>query len=112
MTRHSQKLTKTAFNNRTLSMSSVTSLIDYRPEAKLLDSHGIPTLDFVSKSFASAARRWLKANTPQAHIQEMPAKHLMFWEYPDLFNQYLDTFLDGSHTIPVNENTRVEKEKV
>lgn len=67
---------------------------DYRPEARLLNSHNIPTLDFISQHLANNAKQWLNANAPNAKTKVM-AKHLMFWEHPDEFNQALDDFLDG-----------------
>lgn len=67
---------------------------DYRPEARLLNSSGIPTLDFVSQHSAVNATQWLQANAPNAHIKIM-GKHLMFWEHPDEFNKILSEFLDG-----------------
>ncbi len=67
---------------------------DYRPEARLLNSCGIPTLDFVSQHSAVNATKWLHANAPNAQIKIM-GKHLMFWEHPDEFNQTLNEFLDS-----------------
>jgi non-heme chloroperoxidase len=66
---------------------------DYRPEAKLLNSRNIPTLDFISQHWADHATQWLHTNAPNAKIKVM-GKHLMFWEHPNEFNQTLDTFLD------------------
>lgn len=66
---------------------------DYRPEAELLSSNKIPTLDFVSQHKAANATQWLHANAPNASIKVM-GKHLLFWEYPDEFNQTLDDFLN------------------
>ena len=67
---------------------------DYRPEAKLLNSRGIPTLNFVSQQSSVNAAKWLKANAPNSQIKIM-GKHLMFWEHPEEFNQTLNTFLEG-----------------
>lgn len=67
---------------------------DYRPEAKLLNTRQIPTLNFVSEHEGLRAKRWLQTNAPDAKINVM-GKHMMFWEHPDEFNQLLDEFLNG-----------------
>lgn len=67
---------------------------DYRPEARLLNNCGIPTLDFVSQQYAVNATKWLHTNAPNTKIKIM-GKHLMFWEHPDEFNQALNEFLNG-----------------
>lgn len=67
---------------------------DYRPEAILLNTHQIPTLDVVSEYEGARAKQWLQANAPHTKINVM-GKHMMFWEHPDAFNQLLDGFLNG-----------------
>lgn len=67
---------------------------DYRPEARLLNSQNIPTLDFISQHSADNAILWLHTNAPNAKTKVM-GKHLMFWEHPDEFNRALDEFLDS-----------------
>ncbi len=68
---------------------------DYRPEAKLLDKKGVPTLDVISDQFADAAKEWLEDNCPRTSLRIIGKKHLAFWEHPDRFNRLLDQFLDG-----------------
>jgi len=67
---------------------------DYQPEARLLESKNIPTLDFVSERFADVAKKWLQVNSPHTQLQIMGEKHLAFWEHPDRFNKLLERFLE------------------
>lgn len=83
---------------------------DYRPEAKLLNSCGIPTLDFVAQHFTVNATRWLHTNAPNANIKIMD-QHFMFWEQPDEFNQTLSAFLDSIETLS-HQNLKKKKELV
>lgn len=68
---------------------------DYQPEARLLESKNIPSLDFVSGRFADLAKKWLQVNSPHTQLQVMGEKHLAFWEHPDRFNSLLEKFLEG-----------------
>lgn len=77
-----------------LQMAMDAIYADYHPEAELLSSSKIPTLDFVSQQKATNAAQWLHNNAPNTSIKVM-GKHLMFWEHPDEFNQTLDNFLNG-----------------
>lgn len=65
---------------------------DYQPEAILLETHKIPTINFVSQGVYPKAQQWLQKNAPHSAIKVM-GKHMMFWEHPDQFNQALDDFL-------------------
>jgi len=65
---------------------------DYRPEAILLDKNHVPVINIVSQAVAATAKAWLNKNAPHSEIQVL-GKHMMFWEYPEKFNQMLDEFL-------------------
>lgn len=65
---------------------------DYQPEAILLETQKIPTINFVSQVVSLKAKQWLQKNAPHSVVKVM-GKHMMFWEHPDQFNQSLDEFL-------------------
>lgn len=67
---------------------------DYRPEAIMLETRQIPTLDFVSEHEGLRAKQWLQQNASHTKINIM-GKHMMFWEHSDQFNELLDEFLSS-----------------
>lgn len=67
------------------------TFVDFTDEAKKIDGK-IPVLNFLSEGKAEPGRAWLASNTPHAETFVL-ANHMMFLEYPDLFNATLDKFL-------------------
>lgn len=49
-------------------------------------SNAVATMACVNEESAPAARRWLETNAPQTQIEVFPS-HMMFWEFPDRFNE-------------------------
>ena len=71
-----------------------SSFSDYTDELKKIDGR-IPVLNVVSnwhEGWAEAAQKLLKKNAPNAEVFVL-GKHLMFLEFPDEFNEALESFL-------------------
>ncbi len=64
---------------------------NYLHEAQEVDQK-LPTLFFVAESSADLAKTYLKTYLPNAQA-EFFGGHMMFWEYPEKFNEILDTYL-------------------
>jgi pimeloyl-ACP methyl ester carboxylesterase len=57
-------------------------------------SRARPTLFFIAQHWAEKAVRHIRGKMPEAKTAVFGG-HMMFWEYPDAFNQVLDEFLTG-----------------
>ena len=66
-------------------------LADYTGVARDIDGK-IPVLQILSEDAADKAKPWLSENTPDARTLVLGG-HMMFWEYPDEFNNSLLKFL-------------------
>ncbi|QED46516.1 alpha/beta fold hydrolase [Cytobacillus dafuensis] len=64
---------------------------DYRHEAKLA-SNSVPTLTIVAEHWAEIAKGFTQKISPKSTF-EVLGGHLMFWEYPEKFNEIIDRFL-------------------
>ena len=64
---------------------------NYLPEAKILDKSR-PSLFVVAEHWSATAVPYLARTLPNTKV-EILGGHLMFWEYPQKFNQLLDEFL-------------------
>jgi len=60
--------------------------------AKSFDG-ALPTLYFVSTDKADNAKEWFRKYLPRANV-EVLGSHMMFWEYPDQFNETLLNFIN------------------
>lgn len=67
------------------------SFIDFTEEARKIDGK-IPVLNFISEGKADAARAWLTRNAPRSETFVL-GNHMMFVEFPEIFNATLDKFL-------------------
>ncbi len=65
---------------------------DYRKEAKAI-SESIPTLTVIANHWADVAKPYTEKLSPKSHV-EVLGEHLMFWEFPEEFNDILEKFLD------------------
>ena len=79
-------------SNKKRSILYINSSINY--EETLMSLHSkIPIYLFVREQWAKPVGIWRQKHLPSAKFTNM-GKHLMFWERPDEFNQYLDAFLN------------------
>ena len=70
------------------------NLCDYSAIARKT-AEKMPVLHIVSESNAGAAQKWISNNTPNVEVQIL-GSHMMFWEYPDLFNQSVTRFVSST----------------
>lgn len=68
-----------------------TTLLDYSPEARLLDGK-VPVLYMVREEWAESAGSWLRENAPAAELVTLES-HAEHWEAPERFNAKLERFL-------------------
>ncbi|MGB6229029.1 MAG: alpha/beta hydrolase [Litorimonas sp.] len=66
------------------------ALADWREEARAI-SKARPYLNVVRADQETAARTWLSGNAPEGDVSVYPS-HMMFWEFPDRFNEELRSF--------------------
>ncbi len=66
---------------------------NYQREAQEVDQT-LPTLFVVAESSANRAKSYLDARLPNAQAEFFGA-HMMFWEYPEKFNDVLERYLRG-----------------
>lgn len=64
---------------------------DYREELNLL-SEAVPTLTIAAEHWAETAQRFVSKHAPQSQFASFGG-HLMFWEYPEQFNEKVSSFL-------------------
>ena len=72
--------------------NETASYANYEETLKSLNTK-IPIYLFVREQWAEPVGIWRQKHLPSAKFSHM-GKHLMFWERPDEFNQYLDAFLN------------------
>lgn len=68
---------------------------NYLDVAKKIDAD-IPSLFVVATHWADQAKGYLAKNTPNSEVVAFGG-HMMFWEYPQKFNQALDEFLSKAN---------------
>lgn len=69
------------------------NLCDYSQVARDVAGQ-LPVLQIVNRHASEAAAKWIEANTPNAELRALGA-HMMFWEYPEEFNDVVSRFLDA-----------------
>jgi len=69
------------------------ALADWREEARAI-SRARPYWNVVRDEHKDAASAWLSENAPAGRLSVYPS-HMMFWEFPDRFNQDLRAFAAG-----------------
>ena len=67
---------------------------DYFEEAKAVDAE-IPSLFVVAEHWSETAKKFLAKHCPRSRV-EVFGGHMMFWEYPDRFNDLLGEFVAGT----------------
>ena len=65
---------------------------DYREEAKI-SGQAVPVLTVVAEHWANKAVSFMKKISPESKV-EVLGGHLMFWEYPEEFNNIIDKFIN------------------
>lgn len=65
---------------------------DYREEAKVA-GQSVPVLTVVAEHWANKAVAFMKKISPESKV-EVLGGHLMFWEYPEEFNNIIDKFIN------------------
>jgi len=72
------------------------NLCDYTEVASEADRQ-VPILHVVSEKAETPAADWLTRNMPNSNMRALGA-HMMFWEFPDEFNQCVTEFVRGIST--------------
>jgi len=64
---------------------------DYLEEAKAVDAE-VPSLFVVAEHWSETAKKFLAKHCPRSRV-EVCGGHMMFWEYPERFNDLLREFI-------------------
>jgi non-heme chloroperoxidase len=74
-----------------LSLWAYLMFTDFRPEVTLLDQHR-PSLFIVAQHWAETALLYVQRTWPNSRV-EILGGHMMFWEYPEKFNEIVSEFV-------------------
>jgi len=75
-------------------LSAMVIPLDFQEELKAL-ARNQPTQIIVREDWEGVAGQWVSKNAPQATFNTMP-RHATSWERPELFNEPVARFLNGS----------------